>query len=190
MPEESQAIVRFVAGWAEDGTSEDGLPRYRETVRIIKSVPPLTQVQYEATEADFEENPGPYQLFLKEQGARLQQPVQNGFPLALWPVITPAQFKMLTARDINTIEQLAKLRADASMPGEFKELIERAKQMLALSANIGKFEAMIRDRDGQIEALTEQVTELRGTISAQNSMINSLKMQPHVAATIASQQVA
>lgn len=177
--EESQALVRFNAGWAEDGISPDGLPRYRETVRITKSVPPFTEVEYEATEQDFEENPGPYQLFMKEQGARLQQPTQSGFPLALWPVISPAQFKALAARDITTIEQLTTLagkRGDDGMPGEFKELAERAKQMLALSANIGKFEAMIRDRDGQIEALVEQSKELAATISAQNSLINTLKM--------------
>lgn len=175
--EPSQALVRFVPSWAEDGVSEDGLPRYRETVRIIKSVPPHTEVYYEATEADFDDYPGPYQLFLKEQGARLQEPTKEGFPLALWPVISPAQFKALSARGVTTIEQLAKLRADQNTPGEFKALIERAKQMLALSANIGKFEAMIRDRDGQIEALQEQVTEMKGTISAQNSLINTLKMK-------------
>jgi hypothetical protein len=175
--EQSQALVRFVAGWAEDGISEDGLPRYRETVRIIKSVPPLTEVQYEATEADFDENPGPYQAFQKEQAARGQQPEEAGFPLALWPVISPAQFKALVARGVNTIEQLAKLRSDLDTPGEFKGLIERAKQMLSLSANIGKFEAMLLDRDGQITALTEQVVEMRGTISAQNSLINTLKLK-------------
>jgi hypothetical protein len=175
--EESQALVRFVAGWVEDGVSEDGLPRYRDTVRIIKSVPPFTQVAYEATEADFEENPGPYQLFQKEQGARLQAPSEGGFPLALWPVISPAQFKSLVARGITTIEQLSKLKGDHNMPGAFKELAERAKQMLALSSNIGKFEAMIRDRDGQIEALNEQVTELKSTVSAQNALINTLKMR-------------
>lgn len=176
MPEESQALVRFIAGWAEDGVSEDGLPRYRDTVQIIKSVPPYTQVEYIATETDFDENPGPYQLFLKEQGARLQKPKEGGFPLALWPVISPAQFKMLSARDIFTIEQLAKLRHDPAMPGEFKELIDRAKQMLALSDNIGKFEAMIRDRDAQIEVLAEQAKEAAATISAQNSLISTLKM--------------
>lgn len=175
MPEESQAIVRFVAGWVEDGTSDNGLPLYRDSVQIIKSVPPYTQVQYEATEADYSEFPGPYQLFLKEQGARLQAPVEGGFPLALWPVISPAQFKTLAGRDISTIEQLARLR-DPALPGEFKELAERAKQMLALSTNIGKFEAMIRDRDGQIAVLVEQVGEMRATISAQNSLINTLKM--------------
>lgn len=173
--EQSQALVRFVPSWVEDGVGEDGLPRFRETVRIIKSVPPHTEVYYEATEADFEDYPAPYQLFLKEQGARLQQPTKTGFPLALWPVISPAQFKALAARDVTTIEQLAKLRVEPSMPGEFKALVERAKQMLALSSNIGKFEAMIRDRDGQIEVLNEQVAELKSTVSAQNALIDQLK---------------
>jgi len=176
MAEESQALVRFTQGWAEDGVSDDGLPRYRETVRIIKSVPPYTQVEYEATEQDFEENPGPYQLFLKEQGGRHLQPQNDGFPLALWPVISPAHFKMLAARDIVTIEQLAKLASRADMPGEFKELAQRAKEMIALSSELGKFEAILRDKDGQITALKEQVGELNATVSAQNSMINTLKM--------------
>ena len=177
MPEESQALVRFVAGWVKDGVSDDGLPRYRDTVRIIKSVPPLTEVQYEATEADFDENPGPYQAFTKLQEARMQLPEEAGFPLALWPVISPAQFQSLVARGIYTIEQLAKVRSDPGTPGEFKELVERAKQMLALSSNIGKFEAMLLDRDGQIAALVEQTAEMKSTISAQNSLINTLKLK-------------
>lgn len=176
--EESQALIRFIPGWAEDGISEDGLPRFRETIRIIKSVPPYTEVQYEATEADFAENPGPYQLFLKVEGSRLQQPKSEGFPLALWPVVGPAHFKMLAARDINTIEQLAKLstRADPTMPGEFKELADRARQMLDLSANLGKFETMLLDRERQLAAVSEQNLELKATISAQNSLIATLKM--------------
>lgn len=180
MAEESQALVRFKSGWAEDGVGEDGLPRYRETIRIVKSVPPLTQVEYEATDRDFDENPGPYQLFLKEEGARLQHPSEAGFPLALWPVISPAMFRMLAARDINTVEQLAKLAgrgSDPNMPGEFKEVADRAKTMIEMSADLGKFEAKIRDITGQRDALVEQVNELKATVSAQNSMINTLKMK-------------
>ncbi len=188
MAEESQALVRFAAGWAEDGVSADGLPRFRETVRITKSVPPFTEVEYEATEQDFEDNPGPYQMFMKEQTARGQEAAQSGFPLALWPVVSPAQFKALVARGITTIEQLTALanrRGDDGTPGEFKELAERAKQMLALSANIGKFEAMIRDRDGQIEVLKEQAKEMAATISAQNSLINNLKLTTMAPAKVA-----
>ena len=178
MPEESQALVRFTPGFVEDGVSSDGLPRYREIVRIIKSVPPYTQVEYVATEADFDENPGPYQAFQKEQGARLLKPTEEGFPLALWPVISPAQFKALSVRDVSTIQQLAKLAGRPDLPGEFKELAQRAKQMLALSANLGQFEAMVRDRDGQIEVLTEQNKELAATISAQTALIAQLKQHP------------
>lgn len=178
MPEESQALVRFEPGWVEDGVSEDGLPRYREMVRIIKSVPPYTQVEYVATEADFDENPGPYQAFQREQGARLLKPADDGFPLALWPVISPAQFKALAARDVSTIQQLAKLSGRADLPGEFKELAQRAKHMIQLSDRIGKFEALLRDRDAQIEVLVEQNKELASTITAQASMIATLKQQP------------
>lgn len=188
MAEQSQALVRFAAGWAQDGISEDGLPRYRETIRVTKSVPPYTEIEREATDEDIEENPMPYQMFLREQGARLQQPEEGGFPLALWPVINPAQFKMLSDREIFTIEALAKLAGrtnDPHMPGEIKEIAERAKQMIQLSKNLGKFEAMLLDRDGQIAALLEQNKELSATISAQNSLINTLKMAPATSRQVA-----
>jgi len=175
MAEESQALVRFEQGWAQDGVSEDGLPRFVDTVRIIKSVPPFTQVAYVATEQDFIDFPAPYEAFKKAQASRHLAPAEGGFPLALWPVVSPAQHKMLAARDIFTIEQLAKVRADQNTPGEFKALADRAKQMISLSQELGKFEAMLLDRDGQIEALKEQVKELRGTVQAQEGIINSLK---------------
>lgn len=175
--EESQAIIRFVDGYAEEGLGANGLPNYRPTIRIIKSVPPYTEVNYEATERDFSDFPGPYQIYLKEQAALRQVPQADGFPLALWPVINHAQLRMLAARDITTVEQLAKLDdRDPAIPGDLKEVAERARQMLLLSSKLGKFEAMIRDRDGQIEALAEQVRELRATVSARDAMINSMRM--------------
>lgn len=173
--EESQALVRFVTGWAPDGISDDGLPRFRETIRIIKSIPPLTEIEREAEPRDFEDNPGPWQLFEKEQASRSLEPGQKGFPLALWPAVGPAMLRMLSARDIVTVEALAAAATRSDMPADFVEIAKRAKAMLALSENLGKYEEMIRDRDGQLAALNEQVVEMRGTISAQNSMINALK---------------
>jgi len=175
MAEESQALVRFNAGWAADGVSDDGLPRYRETIRITKSVPPYTEIEREATEQDFEENPGPYDLFKREQAGKGMKPGERGFPLALWPVINPAMFRMLTARDITTVEQLAAQANRTDMPGEFREVAKRAQQMLAMSENLGKYEAIIRDLTGQREALQEQVKELNATVSAQNALIGTLK---------------
>ena len=177
MAEETQALIRFVEGWAEDGISEDGMPRFRPTVRIIKSIPPFTQVDYEATEQDFADFPYQHQAFLKEHEAREMQPGEAGFPLALWPVISPAIFKMLSARDIVTVEQLAKLAGRTDAPGEIREVADRAKAMLAMSANLGKFETIIRELKGEKEVLTEQVKELGAALSAANAMINTLKMK-------------
>lgn len=179
MAEETQALIRFKEGWAEDGTGEDGLPRYRPTVRIVKSVPPFTQVEYEATQQDFDDYPEPYRLFMKEQGARVQQAGEAGFPLALWPVVSVAQFKMLTDRDITTVEQLAKYagRRDSTMPGDLIELADRARAMMAMSANVGKFEGQLRDRDAQIDVLKEQVRELQASLSAANALVNTLKQR-------------
>lgn len=179
------ALIRFVNDWVEDGVAEDGLPRYREAVKIIKAVPPLTELPPTlATEQDFEEYSGPYALFQKEQKAMKQVPTETGgFPLALWTAITAADLKMLSARDITTIEQLARLaeRPDPAMPGEIRELAQRAKQMSALSKEIGQFEEIIRNKDGIIEALSEQVKELRSTVSARDALILALKQAPMIA---------
>lgn len=177
MAEESQALVRFSEGWRQQGVSADGLPYFVETIRITKSIPPYTEIESEATEQDFLDYPLPYEHFMKAQRARRLEPSEGGFPLALWPVASRAHVEMLAARNITTIEQLAKLarRADDGMPGEFRELAQRAEQMLALSQEVGKYEAMIRDRDGRIEALTEQVAELRNTIKQQDGMLNTLR---------------
>jgi len=180
MSEQSQALIRFKPGWERDGVSEDGLPRFRATVRIVKEVPPLTKVEYLATEQDFDENPGPYALFLKEEEARHQEPREDGFPLALWPAVNPAQFQALAHRDINTVEQLMKYadrRGNDAMPGEFKELAERAKVMIAMTSQIGKFEELIRDLKGERDALVEQTAEQRATISAQNSQIAAMRQK-------------
>lgn len=172
------ALIRFVKDWVEDGVSEDGLPRYRDSVKIIKSVPPRTQVDYVATEAHFAEFPEEYAKFQKEQQAMKLTPTEGGgFPLALWPVVTPAELKMLAARDLFTIEQLARLadHGDSAMPGEIRELAVRAKQMTALSKEIGQFETLISSKDGEIAALKEQVGELRAMIAQRDAMILALR---------------
>lgn len=170
------ALIRFVPGFVEDGLGDDGLPRYRDIVKIIKSVPPATTVYGYATQADFEEFREPYELFMRQQGAKKLMPAEGGFPLALWPVCSPAELEMLSARGVVTIEQLAKLNRP-EMPGELLELVDRARLMIELSDQLGKFEQMVRLKDGQIEVLTGQVKELQATVRAQDGMITALQQQ-------------
>jgi len=177
---DTPTLVRFVSGWAAQGLGADGMPLYRETINVIKERPPYLRVEHEATEQDFDDNPGPYQLFLKEQGAKAAQPTATGFPLALWSAASPAALRMLAARDIVTVEQLAKRAqrgADDGMPADLKELAVRAKQMLEMSKDIGQYEAIIRERDAQIVVLREQVSELQTSIKMQDGIINSLKLK-------------
>jgi hypothetical protein len=175
---DNPTLVRFITGWAQDGLGADGLPYFREVLKVVKSRPPYLQLEQVATEEDISDNADAYARFQKEQAAKKLTSVEGGFPLALWPAVGGAELQMLSARDIVTVEELAKWagrRAEDGMPGELKELAKRAKAMVDMSKDIGKYEAIIREKDGQLEALVEQVKDLRSTIQAQDGIINSLK---------------
>lgn len=178
MMSDNPTLARFSSGWTEDGISKDGLPHYRETTIITLARPPYLRIEREATDDDFHTYSGPYELFLKEQRSKKTVPSQAGFPLSMWAVVSAAELAMLAAREVYTIEQLAKLairRTDDGMPGELRQLAERAKKMIDMSKEVGRFEAMIAEKDGQIEALADQVKELRLTIKQQEGIINGLK---------------
>jgi hypothetical protein len=182
MAEENIALVRFVRGWEQNGTSKDGMPSYRETIHIIKEVPPLTRIKDPATEEDFEQFPEAYKRFQREDKSRAAVVSSDGYPLALWPAIDQSLLQMCSARDIYTVEQLAKLAKRKDLPGELAEVADRAAQMIEHQKNIGKFEAIVRQKDGEISALLEQVRELRNTVAGRDAMIQSLRsMNTYVA---------
>jgi hypothetical protein len=179
MAEQSQALARFYMGFQEDGTGKDGLPLFREQLMVKLAVPPFTALDRIADPEDIETYPGAYALFEKEQRSLKAAPTPDGFPLVLWPAVNAAALQMLSARDVFTIEQLAKYASRGGggehMPGELRELADRAKKMVEMTREVGQFETMIRDRDGQISALKEEVIELRATIKVQDGQLNVLK---------------
>lgn len=174
---DTPTLARFITGWVQEGLSDDGLPYFREVLKIVKSRPPYLQLEQVATEDDIAEYAPAFALFQKQQAAVKAQARDGGFPLALWPAVTAAELQMLSVRDIITVEQLAGLagRRAEDIPGEIKILAQRAKKMIELSSEVGKFEQIILEKDGQLTALNEQVKELRATIQAQDGIINSLK---------------
>lgn len=176
---DTPTLVMFHMGWVEDGVGPDGLPLFKDQLMIVKSRPPLLRLESAATEADIDEYPEPYALFQREQAGMKVNPEQ-GYPLAMWPAASASQVKTLGAREIYTVEQLAKLSArgakNEGMPSDLKELAERAGKLLAMQKEVGKFEQIIRDKDGQIEALREQVDDALKTIAAQKTAMQALKM--------------
>jgi len=46
-----------------------------------------------------------------------------------------------------------------------------------MQKNFGKYETMVQERDAQLAEVNAQLIEMRQTISAQNAMIDTLKMR-------------
>jgi len=166
-------------GYVENGMGKDGLPVYSSQLLITLDRPPLLRLERAATEDDIEDYSGPYAVFQKQQAA-INQSAEDGYPLVMWPPCTPPLFAMLSARGISTVEGLAKLAGrggrEDTMPAELRELAQRAVKLISMQKDVGKFEAIIREKDGEIEALKEQVDEAVKTISTQKAIIDRLKL--------------
>lgn len=175
---DTPTLARFHMGWIEDGIGRDGLPLYRQQLMIQLDRPPLLRLDRAADDDDIENYPEPYRMFERQQQALTGD--EEGYPLVMWPACTEAMFMMLTARGISTVEQLAKLAGRGGkedvMPAEIRELAQRAVKLIVMQKDVGKFEAIIRDKDGEIEALKEQVDEAIKTINAQKQIIDRLKV--------------
>jgi hypothetical protein len=172
---DTPTLVQFKAGWEREGTGSDGLPLYKQTIRVRLDRPPYLSVERVATEEDIADHPVPFSLFQKEQIAR-KQSYSEGYPLSLWPAVNEAEFRMLVDRDITTVEQLAGLhKKHSTLPAELKELAERAAKLVALQKGAPKFEELLKEREGRIEALEEQVKDASLTIASQKSQIEQLQ---------------
>lgn len=176
---DTPTLARFYAGWKNGGIADDGMPVYFETIMIRLDRPPWLSVQREAEPSDFEDHPLAFEMFRREQASR-KVSLAEGYPLALWPACTEAMFKMLADRDIHTVEQLAKTK-NPSMPAELRELSERAAKLVELQKGPGKYENLLRERDGKIKALEESLDDARKTIMGLQGMIESLKATKGVA---------
>ena len=178
---DTPTLVRFYTGWERDGSGPDGLPLFRETTRVRMDRPPYLSIEREAEDADITDHPGPYELYRKSCEARK---TIVGYPLALWPACPPHIFEMCAVRDIHTVEQLAqvvsrKRRAEAvkTVPPDIIEIADRAVKMMELHGKAGQYEAIVTDLEGQLAAMKEQFAEAITTISAQKTLIDTLRLK-------------
>jgi hypothetical protein len=168
-----RALGRFDMAYQQDGVGDDGLPLYKEVLTIFIERPPTLKLDRPAEENDLIEFADEYAAFQKRHAAKKQA---DGYPLALWPAASRADVANCATRDIYTVQQLAALKGD-KYPPAIKELAERARHMVKLQGQTGKFEAIISGLEAERDQLAEQLKEAHATLSAQNSMINTLKMR-------------
>jgi hypothetical protein len=181
MSNDAPTLVRFYSGWERDGNGPDGLPVFKQTVRVRLDRPPYLAVERVAEEDDIRDHPEPYALYQRTEGSRIEV---HGYPLALWPACLPHIFQMCAHRDIHTVEQLAQLvsktrRSEAvkTMPPDVLELADRAKKMIELHSRQGQYEELVTDLQAQLAVLKEQLTEAVSTIAAQKTMIETLQLK-------------
>lgn len=181
MSHDTPTLVRFYSGWERDGNGPDGLPLYRETVRVRMDRPPYLGIERVAEDVDILDHPEPYELYQKTCEGRK---TIVGYPLALWPACPPHIFQMCAIRDIHTVEQLAQLvskkrRSEAikTVPPEVIEVADRAVKMIELHAKTGQYEDIVTNLEGQLAALKEQLTEAANTIAGQKTLIETLRLR-------------
>lgn len=179
---DTPTLVRFIESFAEDGVDDGGMPVYRESIGIILDRPPLLRIEREATEQDFDDYPMQFQLFNKERAARkaVENAKPDGYPLMIWTAISPSELKMCIDRDITTVQELSKLAkqgGSSSIPPQIVEVAKRAQKMVELQSKIGKHAEVITELTSERDALMEQLKEANATISAQNTLINTLKLR-------------
>lgn len=172
------ALIHFYQGWADtQQISPDGMPVYVDTVMIQIERPPLLKLNRPAGQEDFRNYPEEYDVFKRELAAKDSAVSDSGYPLVYWPALSAAEVHMFAARGIITVEQLAKLAGNRDLPGNLADQAIRAERLMDMQKNFGKYEAMLTERDAQLAEMKEQLSEARQTISAQNALIDTLKMR-------------
>jgi hypothetical protein len=174
---DAPALITFFQGWGDSReVSKDGFPAFVDTVKIRIERPPTLLIERVACNDDFKDHPEEYAAFQSIMKAKRNTGTE-GYPLVYWPAATMAEVQMLAVRNIQTVEELAKLAGNRDLPGQLADLALRAERMLDMQANFGKYEALLKERDGEIEVLSAQVQELKVSLSAANSLIDTLKLR-------------
>jgi len=171
--DEVDALVSFFESWVQNGVGEDGLPLFEQRVMIRKAKPPLLMVEEAASDEDQEYFADAWRHFQKSR--RVRDLEVKGYPLAFWPVISPADLQSLVVRDIVTVEQLAEEadKKSSKLPAPLHELAKRAKQLIAMQGKVGKFESIIHELTAQRDTLNDELKEANVTISALNNALKS-----------------
>lgn len=145
----------------QDASAKEGRPIYKDRVYVMIIVPGDKDsiVHRPAYEADFRRFPRQYAAFKNKD----QQAVE-GTPLRLVPWLTASQIKELAYFNVITVEQLADV-SDNLAPNfhglqKFKRMASDMLKAAKEAAPLTEMRSQLEQRDSQIAALQQQVSEL------------------------------
>ena len=145
--------------------SEDGLPVFKDEEYIRIDMNAMHKVQRAVTDDDRRRFGELYKRFLEENE---EKEGVEGFPLDLWAVITPSDRMNFKTRGYLTVESVAAIKKSelVKLPPAMALLVKKARDFVKLA---GGGTAMTEEAENlrlENEMLKEEVSELKGTISA------------------------
>lgn len=162
-------MVLFYYRAMETGKDETGIPIYDDRVFIQVTMDPTTTVDRPADEDDFQRFPDHYAHFLKSTAAYI--PIEGQVPLEMWPIATPADVASLKARDVRSVQQLAKVTPtqSKSWPSHILALVEHAKSYMSVAGGAADTAKEVSTLRSTLADLNEEVSMLR----AENKMLKA-----------------
>ena len=174
---DTPTLARFHLGFEEDGVGKDGMPQYREVLKITLARPPYLEITRVADEQDFDDYPDPYKLFQREQKGKAQTGAE-GYPLIMWPALNEADLQSCLIREIYTVEQLALVakRGDrGDVPPSIMEMARAPSGWSSCSAKPAATKRRPTSWRAKSRRCREQNNEFRAQLDAANSLIATLK---------------
>ena len=142
----------------------------------------ISSIEREAEDDDFTDHPGPYELYQKTCEARkadrrLSAGAVARLPAARVPDVRGARHPHRRATGATGLAASAAAETVKTVPPDVIEIADRAVKMVELHGKAGQYEEIVTDLQGQLAAMKEQFSEALGTISAQKTLIETLKMK-------------
>lgn len=151
----------------QDASDKEGRPIYKEEVYIMIMVPGERDIVHRpAWEKDYERFPQQYAAFKNKQN----QDQASGTPLKVVPWLSLGQVKELEYFNCFTLEQLATMPDSTAQKflqiNKLKQLAKDHLQVAKEAAPLTAMRAEMDQKDGQIAALTNQVSDLAKQVEA------------------------
>jgi hypothetical protein len=152
-------LVTFYNRPVQAGVGEDGLPLFQDRVYVKIARDMTNTVDRAATEEDYERFPLAWKHYQKKS-----RPAElGGFPLEMWPTLTPSEVAMLKARDVFTVQQFAAIGKQNArgMPPALAEKQRLAVEYIAVAGDANAVTEKLQDLKAKLDMLTEENKQLR-----------------------------
>lgn len=145
-------LVTFYRRPKETGKAEDGLPLFTDVVFVKIYRDPTLTIDRPAKDEDIERFQAQYNAFLKAT-ADIEE-MEEGTPLEMWPVASPADVESFKSRGVRTVQSLATF-SKTKLPPSVAVLVDKAAAYVKAAKNDDPLSKIAELEDELAEAAKE-----------------------------------